>query len=65
MQNPPASRKYTISNWFTWMVQAHQDGFSDADIRFVLQTVGVMEAVQAAVQADNNRRQAKGGQQCQ
>jgi len=39
--------KFIVSNWFAWILEARDAGFSEADILFVLKTVGVLEQMRA------------------
>jgi len=38
-------RRFVVNNWLVWIVEAHHAGYSDADIRWILKTVGVWERI--------------------
>jgi hypothetical protein len=47
---------YRVENWFQWILDAHKDGYSDADIRFVLDVSGVRDGLRRALEADAKKR---------
>jgi hypothetical protein len=36
-------RHFVVTNWFVWIIEAHHAGYSDADILFILKTIGVLD----------------------
>lgn len=54
MRNPdlPPSRSFRVENWFRWVLDARDAGYSQADILFVLSTVGVLESMRAILAND-------------
>lgn len=51
------SRHFVVTNWFAWIIEAHKAGMSDADIRFVLTVVGVMDGLREVLQRDQVNRE--------
>jgi hypothetical protein len=49
----PKSKHFVFSNWFAWILEARAAGYSLADIRFVLKTVGVFDDIRAIVDRAN------------
>ena len=43
------SHIFVVNNWFAWVIEAHNVGYSDADILFVLKTIGVLDEMRAAL----------------
>lgn len=54
----PHTHIFHVTNWFQWCLDARDAGFSQADMRFILNTVGVMDAMRAALKADEKRKPA-------
>lgn len=51
----PLSRSFHVTNWFAWIIEARDAGYSQADMRWILNTVGVMDELRRVVEADNAR----------
>lgn len=53
----PTRQTFHVDNWFTFCVEARDAGYSQDDIRWILNTVGVMDELRRIVEADNRARQ--------
>lgn len=54
---PPAHATFHVTNWYKWAIDAHHLGFTNADIRFVLATVGVLDEMRARLQKDDSEQE--------
>jgi hypothetical protein len=54
----PTKKYFKVDNWFAWMIEAHHEGYSDADIRWLLKTVGVWDRLVEIVKAQNREEDA-------
>lgn len=52
----PPSRPYHVLNWFQWILDAHKDGYSNADIHFVLDVLELKAGLRRALEADAKKR---------
>jgi hypothetical protein len=50
------SRIFRVENWFRWVIDAHKLGYSDADILFVLDTVGVHEGMKRILEGESQKQ---------
>jgi hypothetical protein len=48
----PSGTHFIFTNWFAWIVEANKADFSQADILFVLRTVGVLEEMRAVLEKE-------------
>lgn len=53
----PSVLSFHVANWFQWCLDARDAGYSQADMRWILNTVGVMDELRRAVEADNAKRE--------
>jgi hypothetical protein len=47
------SHIFRVENWFRWVIDPHHMGYSDADILFVLDTVGVRERMKRILEGES------------
>lgn len=47
------SQIFHVDNWFRWVIDAHHIGYSDADILFVLDTIGVREEMRRVLEGES------------
>lgn len=47
----PPSRIFRVTNWFRWILEARDAGYSDADILFVLRTLHLLEPMRKILEA--------------
>ena len=52
----PTKFAFRVTNWAVWIIEARDAGYSMADMRWILNTVGVMDELRRIVEADNERR---------
>lgn len=57
----PTRQAFHVDNWFTFCVEARDAGYGQDDIRWILNTVGVMDEMRRIVEADAPMRRKEVG----